>query len=87
MTRTALSLLFTVLAVLLGACGGGAGGSGADADPASLAPASAGFYAEALAKPEGSTREGALAAVGKVGRTPDPEAKLRELLDEAAKES
>jgi hypothetical protein len=79
MLRAASLLLLIVL--LMAGCGGG--GGAADADPASAVPRDALFYLEATVRPEGDKREGALAAAGKVLRTSDPEARLRELLDQA----
>lgn len=75
------SLAALLLAVFLIACGGG--GGAADADPASAIPRDALFYVEATARPEGELRSDALEAAGKILRTEDPEAKFRELLDEA----
>ncbi len=50
-------------------------------DPASLVPAGVSFYLQAAVQPEGDRREDALAAAGKIMRTDDPAAKLRELID------
>ena len=66
-------------------CGGDAG-SGGDADPASLVPANAAMYFEATIRPEGEQREEVLAAAGKIMRTPDPAAKIQELVDEGFKD-
>ena len=55
-------------------------------DPASLVPAGASFYLQAAVQPEGDQREDALAAAGKIMRTDDPAAKLRELIDKALAE-
>ncbi|MGH2949390.1 MAG: DUF3352 domain-containing protein [Solirubrobacteraceae bacterium] len=79
MLRATSPLLLIVL--LVAGCGGG--GGAADADPASAVPRDALLYLEAAVRPEGDTREHALAAAGKVLRTPDPEAKIRELLHRA----
>jgi Protein of unknown function (DUF3352) len=70
-----------VAASLLIGCGGG--GSSSDEDPATAVPADAMFYAELVVRPEGSLREDAIAAAGKVLATDDPEARIRELLREA----
>ena len=67
-----------VAVLLLAGCGGG--GSGGDGDPASAVPADALVYAELLVRPEGSLREDALEAAGKVLGTDDPEARVRELM-------
>jgi hypothetical protein len=56
----------------------GCGGAGAgDADPATAVPADAALYAEAVVRPEGSLREQALEAAGKVLLTDDPETEIR----------
>jgi hypothetical protein len=78
---SALSLICAaVLALTAAACGDS--GSGGEGDPASLVPAGASFYIAAAVQPEGERREDALAAAGKIMRTDDPAAKLRELVDE-----
>ena len=76
-------LLFLTFAVA--GCGGGTS-SGGD-DPASAAPRDAAMYFEATVRPEGSLRDDALAAVGKVMRTDDPEGKIKELVGKAFAES
>ena len=76
---TALSLTCALLALTAAACG--ESGSGSEGDPASLVPAGAAVYVEAAVQPEGERREDALAAAGKIMRTEDPAAKLRELID------
>jgi Protein of unknown function (DUF3352) len=75
----ALLLTCAVTALTAAACGSSA--SGGDADPAGLAPAGVPIYAQAAIQPEGGQRDDALAAIGKVMRTDDPAAKLRELID------
>jgi hypothetical protein len=50
-------------------------------------PADALFYAEMVVRPEGSLREGALDAAGKVLDTDDPEARIREMLRKAFEET
>ena len=75
-----------LVAVLIAACGGDGAGS-ADADPAAAVPAGTSIYLEGVVRPEGDQRDDVLDAAGKVLRTDDPERKLRELLDEALKES
>jgi hypothetical protein len=78
---SALSLICaTLLALTAASCG--ESGSGGEGDPTSLVPAGASFYVEATVQPEGERREDALAAAGKLMRTDDPAAKLRELVDE-----
>jgi Protein of unknown function (DUF3352) len=70
------SLAVLLLAVFLTACGGGGGAAGAD--PASAIPRDALFYVEGTVRPEGELRSDALEAAGKILRTENPEAKLRE---------
>jgi hypothetical protein len=79
----AVALTFTcaVMAITAVACGQSA--SGGDADPASLVPADAGLYLQAVVRPEGDRRENALAAAGKVLRTDDPAGRLQQLFDDA----
>jgi hypothetical protein len=74
-----------LIAVVLAACGG-SGGSG-DADPAKAVPAGTAIYVEGVVRPEGDQRDDVLDAAGKVLRTDDPEAKIRELVDKALEES
>jgi hypothetical protein len=84
--RTALlSCSCVALTLGLAACGGDTGSSG-DADPASLVPANAAMYFEATIRPEGEQREDALAAAGKIMRTPDPAGRIQELVDEGFKD-
>jgi hypothetical protein len=70
---------------LLIGCGGGA--SGGEGDPASAVPADALLYAELVVRPEGSLREDALDAAGKVLATDDPETRIRELVQQAFEET
>jgi uncharacterized protein DUF3352 len=79
MLRSATIAAISLLATFVAACGGG-GGSG-DADPATAVPGNAGFYMEVAVRPEGDLREDALEAAGKLMRTPDPEARIRELVE------
>ena len=74
-----------LIAALLAACGGSA--AGGDADPAKAVPAGTAIYFEGVVRPEGEQRDDVLDAAGKVLRTDDPEAKIRELVDQAFKES
>jgi hypothetical protein len=85
MIRAASLAALSLLAALVVACGGGA--AAGDADPASAVPANAMLYAEATIRPEGTMREDALDALGKVLNTQDPEGKVRELLDRAMGEA
>ena len=87
MPRIRLLLLpcLILIAVALVACGGSSGA--ADADPAGAVPGSAAVYVEGVVRPEGDQRDDVFDAAGKVLRTDDPEAKVRELIDKAFKES
>jgi hypothetical protein len=84
MLRAAALAALAVLAAFVVACGGSAAGGGAD--PASAVPADAILYSEVVIQPSGDVRDDALAAAGKVLRTDDPSAKLRELVDKALAE-
>jgi hypothetical protein len=75
----ALTFSCAVLALTAAACGQSA--SSRDGDPASLVPADAPVYAQIAVQPSGQRRDDALAAAGKLLRTDDPAAKLRELVD------
>jgi Protein of unknown function (DUF3352) len=69
-----------VAVLLVAGCGGaGAGGEG---DPATVVPADAQFYAEAIVRPEGGLRDDALDAAGKVLVTDDPEAQIRRIMED-----
>jgi hypothetical protein len=81
MARIWLSFVVLVVSGTVVGCGGSSAAGGKD--PATLAPANAVGYAEVKVRPEGDVRDGALAAAGKVLRTPDPGPKLRELVDQA----
>jgi hypothetical protein len=85
MLRAASLAALSLLAAVVVACGGGA--AAGDADPASAVPADAVGYLEATVRPEGGLRDDARAAAGKVLRTDDPDAKVRELIDRSLAES
>jgi hypothetical protein len=81
-----LALLVALLLVLAG-CGGSDSTPASSAegpDPATLAPADAALYGEAIVRPSGDVKDDALAAARKVFRVEDPAAELRRLLDEDA---
>ena len=65
----------SALALFVAGCGGG--GASSDGDPASAVPADAAVYLELVVRPEGSLRDDALAAAGKVLATDDPEGELQ----------
>ena len=78
-----LALLLTLLLIVAG-CGEesssptAAGGP----DPATLAPADAALYGEAVVRPEGEQKDDVLAAARKVFRVEDPGAELTRLLND-----
>jgi Protein of unknown function (DUF3352) len=80
--RTLIRALAVASVLLVAGCGGG--GSDGDGDPASLVPADALVYGEAVVRPEGDQREAVLEAARKVLRTDDPEAKIAEWFKEAS---
>jgi Protein of unknown function (DUF3352) len=83
-TRLAMFCLL-VLASVAG-CGGGGSASGGP-DPATSIPANAGIYVEGVVRPEGDTREDALAAAGKLLGTSTPEKTLEEFFNKNAKDA
>lgn len=79
-----LALLATLVAAGCGSSGGGGTGStGLGPDPATLAPAGAALYGQAVVRPSGGMKDGVEAAMRKVLRTQDPGAALRRLLDKS----
>jgi Protein of unknown function (DUF3352) len=82
LTRTTAALAASAL--LVAGCGESGGDPGAD--PATLAPRTAPLYAEVVVKPEGEQRDQAEELLGKIMRTDDPGAKLREAFDDATKD-
>jgi Protein of unknown function (DUF3352) len=66
-------------AVLAAGCGGG--GAGGEGDPASAVPPDALLYAELVVRPDGSLRDDANDAAGKVLRTDDPGGEIRRLVE------
>jgi Protein of unknown function (DUF3352) len=68
-----------VAVLLVAGCGGA--GAGGESDPASVVPADAQFYAEAVVRPEGELRHDALDAAGKVMLSDDPEAQIRRMVE------
>ncbi|MDX6640697.1 MAG: hypothetical protein QOF12_1708 [Solirubrobacteraceae bacterium] len=84
--RSRLCVLLAVAAVPLAGCGSSAttGSSGPGADPATLVPSTTPLYIEAVVRPDGSLRDGATAALGKLLATGDPGAKITALLDRSS---
>lgn len=78
--RHFLSMFAVLAALALVACGGDDGG-GSGPDPATLAPADAPIYFEAVVRPEGEMKDGALDALGKLLNSDDPGAAIREQIE------
>jgi hypothetical protein len=79
-----LALLVTLLLLLAG-CGGSDStptSSAEGPDPATLAPADAALYGEAVVRPSGEMKDDVLAAARKVFRVDDPGAELTRLLND-----
>ena len=84
-TLLAVSTIAAAAAVASG-CGGGGGGSDVDVGPAAAVPGSAPVYLEATVRPEGTAAQSAQAALGKILDSPDPGAKLQNLIEQSAAE-
>jgi hypothetical protein len=80
------ALVLALFALALAGCGSSGSTSGGD-DPASAVPRDAAMYVDATVRPEGSQRDDALDAAGKVLATSDPQAKIDELIKKALAES
>jgi hypothetical protein len=82
----ALAALLVMLA--LAGCGGSGHAGGASSasgpDPASLTPADAAVYGEALVRPSGAAQREIVAAARKVSRLADPFGELRKAIDKAS---
>jgi hypothetical protein len=84
--RRAPALLLACLAVpaaMIAGCGGDGGSSDADVGAAAAAPADAAIYVDATVKPTGATESNAKAALSKILDTPDPGAKITDLLNKS----
>jgi hypothetical protein len=66
-------------------CGESGGSGNAGGDPASVVPASAPLYGEAVVKPEGDQRTRVESLLRRILRTDDPGAKLERAFDNAAR--
>lgn len=80
-----LALLLTLLLLLAG-CGesDSSTATGEGPDPATVAPAGAALYGEAVVRPDGPMKDDVLAAARKVFRVQDPGAELARLLDDSS---
>jgi hypothetical protein len=66
-------------------CGQSSGSGNAGGDPASIVPATAPLYGEAVVKPEGDQRARLESLLRRILRTDDPGAKLEKAFDDAAR--
>jgi hypothetical protein len=80
--RCLLCVSSVAVVAVLSACGATAG-SGPGPDPAAAVPRGVDLYVEVTLRPDGETRDDALAAAGKVLDTRDPEARIRSLVAQA----
>ncbi|HYV15868.1 MAG TPA: DUF3352 domain-containing protein [Conexibacter sp.] len=82
-----LTLAALLVMLALAGCGGSGHASGPSSasgpDPASLTPADAAVYGEALVRPSGAAQRGIVAAARKVSRLADPFGALRKAIDKA----
>ena len=82
--RAVVPAAVLLASVLASGCGTNSGSKGgANADPAKLAPNGAPVYAEVNLKPTGAQRAGAIAALQKILRTPNPAAAIQSALQGA----
>src|SRR5690242_5842011 len=82
-----LTLVFALVAALAAGCGSSSSGSDGADDPAAVVPANAVLYAEATIHPSGKVRDDAEAALRKILKTNDPDAKIASALQGASKGS
>lgn len=78
-----LALVALLVSLVAAGCGGGGTTSSSTAgpDPATVAPADAALYGQAIVRPSGDMKDGVLAAARKALGVEDPGAELRRLLD------
>lgn len=81
-----LALVALLIALIVAGCGGSDSTSASSdgPDPATVAPADAAAYGQAIVRPEGDMKAGVVAAARKVLLVDDPGAELTRLLDESA---
>jgi hypothetical protein len=80
-----LTLVLAFVAAIAAGCGSSSAGSDGADDPAAVVPAGAVLYAEATIHPEGKVRTDAEAALRKILKTDDPDAKIATALQGASK--
>jgi len=90
-SRVAVPLALLLALILLAAGCGSEGSSGSSGtpgpDPATVVPADAALYAQAVVRPSGDMKAGVEAAARKVLRVEDPGAELRRLIDRGLADS
>src|SRR5215217_6377166 len=81
-----LALVALLIALVVAGCGGSdsASSSSDGPDPATVAPADAAVYGQAVVRPSGDMKTDVVAAARKVLLVDDPGAELSRLLDENA---
>jgi len=83
-----LALLASLVLLAAAGCGSSTSTSSSSdlgPDPATVAPANASIYAQAIVRPSGDMKADVLAAARKVSRLQDPGAMLRRLLDRSGR--
>ena len=88
LSRRPLAAVAATLAAvpLVAACGGGGGGGNPDADPASLVPARAPVYVEAVVRPEGETADAIDQLGKKLAGVDDVGAEIRKAIEKESRE-
>ena len=84
--RRTLAAAFAAVAAAAGAAGCGSTSGAGDTDPASVVPADAPLYAEALVRPDDEQTGEAQTALRKILRTNDPGAELAAMIDRAGRD-
>jgi hypothetical protein len=70
-------------AAILAGCGGSSSGGSVDVGPAAAVPANAAIYVDATVRPTGAAESNATAALSKILDTPEPGAKITNLIDKS----
>jgi hypothetical protein len=84
--RSFLALFAVFAALAIVACGEGAGAGDLGPDPATVTPADAPLYAEAVVRPEGDQKDDLLAALEKITNNDDPGGLIRSAVDSSFSE-